>query len=84
MSRSTVSDELRALLLLGCVQNHRQLKAAFSLGLILFAALLLVPRVWDLHLFFTMRHDDSHGLQMFLSEAGRSVAFAILLWITWR
>lgn len=85
MVASGVNAALLVALLWVYVSNLRELRTAFSIGLVIFAAVMLLSKLVDLYLFFDMRldHVGLDGL-MLVSEVVQVVAFSALVWITYR
>lgn len=73
-------------LLLVYVQNYREIKASFSLGLIIFAAVFLLQKVVTLYMSIFLMFDfgETVGMYMFILEILETIAFSVLLWITMR
>ena len=76
------------LLLIGLLyiygQNYRQLKSKLTLGLMLFAALLLVQSAMNLYFEMTMVMYDSPSAEQvaLVLEAVKAVSFGLLLWVS--
>jgi len=77
---------LLLLLLFVYVQNYRQMKSPFILGLILFALIFLVENVLGVYFHFMMV--DYYSAEAMenarILMAVQTVALAILTWVTWR
>ncbi|MBI4053119.1 MAG: hypothetical protein HY394_03730 [Candidatus Diapherotrites archaeon] len=68
------------------VQNYRQMKCAFSLGLIMFAAFLLIQNMLAAYFHFTMLAYYSLEVMQhaFILSGAQTIALAALSWVTWR
>ncbi|HEY7589146.1 MAG TPA: hypothetical protein VIB49_10440 [Thermoplasmata archaeon] len=84
---AAVSAGLLVALLYVYVSNHRHLRSPFSLGLVFFAALLLVQNLGSIY-FYLLMADAGEGpsvaIPMFGLDLVELVGFAILFFVTWR
>ncbi len=84
---SAASAVFLAALLFVYVRNHRHLQSAFTLGLVFFAAVLLVQSLGSIY-FDWMMAQAGQGPDVALPMLGLAVAelvgFAALFFVTWR
>ena len=69
------------------VRNHHHLQSAFTLGLVFFAAVLLVQSLGSIYLDWTMAQageGPNVALPMLALGAAELIGFATLFFITWR
>jgi len=67
-------------------QNYRQMKCAFSLGLMVFAGFFLVQNLIAVYFHLTMMEYYSRLVMQhaFVLAGIQTVALAALAWVTWR
>ena len=85
MGAAAVNAALLTALLWVYVRNLRELRTVYTIGLTVFAAVMLVSKLLDLYLWLTMRldHVGAEGLVL-ASELVQVVAIGALTWITYR
>ena len=87
MVTAGASSVFLCLLLVMYVQNHRHFASPFTLGLVFFAAVLLIQNVGSI-LFYYMMSDAGEGsgvaVPMLFLNAAELVGFGILFLTTWR
>jgi hypothetical protein len=87
MITAGASAVLLTLLLSVYLQNHRQLRSPFTLGLVFFAAVLLLQNAGGV-LFYYMMNQAGEGagvaLPMLSLNTAELVGCAALLFVTWR
>ncbi len=69
------------------LRNHRHLRSAFTLGLVFFAAVLLVQSVGSIYLDWMMAQRGEGAvvaLPMLALDTAELVGFAVLFFVTWR
>lgn len=90
MELTTWITALNILLLLSILwvysKNLAKVKAPFTMGLALFALLLLVENAVSLYFFVTMMPYFANEVEsvVFGLKAIQAVAFAVLNWLTWK
>ena len=84
IAMTSINVVLLAILLVIYYRNYMEMKAQFSLGLIIFAAVLIVNKLLTLYfvLVLMMDHADILGVPILILETLQLVAFAILTYIT--
>ena len=74
-------------LLLVYFRNHRELRSPFTLGLVFFAALLLLQNLGSIYFDYLMA-DAGEGTRvavpMLVLDSAELVGFAALFFVTWR
>lgn len=68
-------------------RNHRHLRSAFTLGLVFFAAVLLVQSIGSIYLDWMMAQAGEGAgvaLPMLALDTAELVGFAALFFVTWR
>lgn len=68
------------------LQNYRQLKSPFVLGLIVFAAFLLIENALALYFSITMMglYAENVAFQALILRAIETIALTVLTYVTWR
>ena len=84
IAMTSINVVLLAILLVIYYRNYMEMKAQFSLGLIIFAAVLIVNKLLTLYFVMAtmMDHADVLGVPVLILESLQLVAFAILTYIT--
>lgn len=68
-------------------RNHSQLRSPFTLGLVFFAALLLMQNLGSIYLDFMMSNAGEGSrlaIPMLVLDSAELVGFAALFFVTWR
>jgi len=87
MGVAGVSAALLAGLLYVYVRNHRGLRSPFTLGLVLFASILLVENLASIYFYFLMneaKEGPAVAVPLFALGLVQAVGFGALFYITWR
>jgi len=85
----TILTAISALLLLGLLyvyyKNLKAAKSKFTIGLFVFALLFLINNIVSLYFYITMKdyYVPAVELQVFILALLQTIAFAVLLKITW-
>ncbi len=69
------------------LKNHRDLRSAFTLGLVFFAAVLLVQSIGSMYLDWMMAQQGEGAgvaVPMLALDTAELVGFAVLFFVTWR
>ena len=68
------------------VKNYRKMKSSFTLGLILFASLFIILNGVNFYYFITMMpyYVEAVGTHVFLLSLLQTLAFGVLVWLSWR
>lgn len=69
------------------LRNHHHLQSVFTLGLIFFAALLLLQSLGSIYFDWMMAQSGAGmaiALPMLALDVAELVGFAALFWVTWR
>ncbi len=69
------------------VRNHRQLHSPFTLGLLIFAALLLLENLGSIYFYYLMNEwgeGPSMAVPMFALNSVELISFVALFYVTWR
>ncbi|MCE7734545.1 MAG: hypothetical protein GPJ54_06690 [Candidatus Heimdallarchaeota archaeon] len=84
MAMTSINVVLLTILLIIYFRNYMEMKAQFSLGLIIFAAVLIINKLLTLYfvLVLMMEHADVLGVPVLILESLQLFAFAILTYIT--
>jgi len=84
---AAVSAAFLSALLFVYFRNHRQLRSPFTLGLVFFAALLLMQNLGSIY-FDLMMSNAGEGsrvaIPMLALDSAELVGFAALFFVTWR
>jgi hypothetical protein len=66
------------------VRNYRSIRAQFSLGLLMFAAIFLIQKLVSIYIYMDIMYSLEHSiaLAIFFLEILQVIAFSILVWIT--
>jgi len=84
---AAVSASFLSALLFVYFRNHRQLRSPFTLGLVFFAALLLMQNLGSIY-FDLMMSNAGEGsrvaIPMLALDSAELVGFAALFFVTWR
>lgn len=89
MNVTAILTGISALLLLGLLyvyyKNLKSIKSKFTVGLFIFAALLLLQNLVSLYYYLTMMdyYVPEVAVHIFILTLLQTIAFAILLKITW-
>lgn len=81
-----VSSAILGSLLFLHVRTYRRLATRFGLGLMAFAAILLVQNLYAVYSYFTweaQRYNSQVAIPMLVLSASGLGAFLILFWLTW-
>ena len=68
------------------LRNHQQLQSPFTLGLVFFAALLLVQNLGSIYFYYMMAtagESSRLALPMLVLDSVELVGFAALFFVTW-
>ena len=87
MAVAAVSAAFLAGLLFVYLRNHRQFRSPFTLGLVFFAALLLVQNLGFVYFDFVMANAGEGSrvaIPMLALDSAELVGFAALFFVTWR
>lgn len=87
MVLAAASAILLAALLAVYLDNHRQLRSPFTLGLLFFAALLLVQNLGSVYFYFMMAEagqGSGVAVPMMILQIVELVGFSTLFYVTWR
>lgn len=87
MITAGVSAVLLSLLLFVYRQNHLQFKSPFTLGLVFFAAVLLLQNVGSVFFYYMMNQmgeGPTVAVPMLTLNTAELIGFAALLFVTWR
>jgi hypothetical protein len=87
MGVSAASTVFLSALLLVYVRNHQHLQSVFTLGLVFFAALLLLQSLGSIYFDWMMAQSGAgSGVAMPMLALGTAelIGFAALFWVTWR
>ena len=84
IAMTSINIVLLTILLIIYFRNYMEMKAQFSLGLIIFAAVLIINKLLTLYfvLVLMMEHADVLGVPVLILESLQLFAFAILTYIT--
>lgn len=87
MGMAAASAIVLAVLLRVYLDNHRQLRSPFTLGLLFFATFLLVENVVAVYFYYTMAEageGPSVAIPMLGLNVVQLVGYSALFYVTWR
>ena len=76
---------LTVILLIVYAQNYRKLKSKYTIGLMIFALILLAHSIMGLYFDASMVMYSDKSAEMYATalEAAKTASLAVLLWISW-
>ncbi len=87
MMTAAASAVLLSLLLFVYRENHRQFRSPFTLGLVFFAAVLLLQNAGSVFFYYMMNQigeGATVAVPMLTLNTAELIGFAALLFVTWR
>jgi hypothetical protein len=82
---TTISAVLLAILMIIYIRNLGKFKSGLLTGLLIFTALFFIQNIVSLYYYITMMnyYVPAVKIHVFIFSLLQTIAFAIMLWITW-